>query len=36
MNSAHRRNARRLAELSDNDDSEETRTADAFLASMPR
>jgi hypothetical protein len=31
MNSAHRRNARRLAELSDNDDAEETRTADAFL-----
>lgn len=35
MNSSHRRNARRLAELNDNDDAEETRTADAFLASMP-
>jgi alkylation response protein AidB-like acyl-CoA dehydrogenase len=31
MKSAHRRNARRLAELRDNDDAEQTRTADAFL-----
>ncbi|MGE5193712.1 MAG: hypothetical protein ACM3U2_14550, partial [Deltaproteobacteria bacterium] len=31
MGSAHRRNARRLAELRDNDDAEQTRTADAFL-----
>ena len=31
MTSAHRRNARRLAELSDNDDAEQTRTAEAFL-----
>jgi hypothetical protein len=32
MRSAHRRNFRRLAELRDNDDSEQTRTADAFLS----
>lgn len=32
LDSAVRRNARRLAELSDNDDDEEIRTADAFLA----
>ncbi len=31
MNSSHRRNAHRLAELADNDDAEETRTADAYL-----
>ena len=33
MQSAYRRNARRLAELNDNDDAEQTRTADAFLDS---
>jgi alkylation response protein AidB-like acyl-CoA dehydrogenase len=31
LDSSWRRNARRLAELSDNDDAEELRTADAFL-----
>jgi acyl-CoA dehydrogenase family member 9 len=31
LNSAHRRNVRRLEELGDNDDAEETRTADVFL-----
>lgn len=31
LNSSHRRNARRLAEIGDNDDAEEARTADAFL-----
>jgi hypothetical protein len=31
MKSAQRRNARRLAELHDNDDADEARTADAFL-----
>jgi alkylation response protein AidB-like acyl-CoA dehydrogenase len=36
MNSSHRRNAIRLAELSDNHDAEEIRTADAFLSSMPQ
>ncbi|MBS0263307.1 MAG: acyl-CoA dehydrogenase family protein [Planctomycetes bacterium] len=32
LDSAWRRNARRLAELTDNDDAEEIRTADAFLS----
>jgi hypothetical protein len=32
LRSAHRRNARRLAELDDNDDAEQTRTASAFLS----
>jgi hypothetical protein len=32
LNSAHRRNVRRLQELDDNDDGEETRTADVFLS----
>jgi acyl-CoA dehydrogenase family protein 9 len=31
MQSAHRRNAQRLAELGDNDDAEQNRTADAYL-----
>ncbi len=34
MKSAHRRNARRLADLRDNDDAEQTRTADTFLRSV--
>jgi len=33
MKSAHRRNARRLADLRDNDDAEQTRTANVFLRS---
>jgi hypothetical protein len=32
LKSAHRRNAHRLAALRDNDDAEQTRTADAFLS----
>jgi hypothetical protein len=32
MKSAHRRNARRLAELRDNDDAEHNRTANLFLS----
>jgi hypothetical protein len=32
LKSAHQRNARRLAALHDNDDAEQTRTADAFLS----
>ncbi len=35
MKSAHRRNARRLADLRDNDDAEQTRTANALLKSTP-
>jgi hypothetical protein len=32
LRSAHRRNARRLAELNDNDDAEQSRTAGALLS----
>jgi len=35
LKSAHRRNAQRLAALHDNDDAEQTRTADAFLTTEP-
>lgn len=36
MQSAHRRNAQRLAELGDNDDAEQNRTADVYLNTTGR